>query len=91
MLVAVLLFVAVIYCYERTRPLLQQLVASKTAVPALPAPTKSDPLPTDLFLVALQESEPWAREQVLQSMRESYDTTQSWDAVRMRYGLNPAE
>lgn len=89
MLTALVFAFLVVYLYERTRPLLVQLLAAKP-VPAAPVAVKAEPLPTDLLLVAAQESEPWAKEQALQAMREAYDATLNWNAVRQRFGLPPA-
>jgi hypothetical protein len=40
------------------------------------------PLPPDLAAFADQESEPWAREQVTDALRETYAEHRTWDAVR---------
>lgn len=92
MLSALLVCGLLLYFYERTRPLLVQLVEYRRppAPAAAPVAVKPDPVPTDLYLIAAQESEPWAREQALQAMREAFDSTGDWNAVRHRFNLQEA-
>lgn len=47
--------------------------------------SQREPLPPDLEAIALQETEPWAREQVRAALMDVYEQTQDWDAVREQY------
>jgi hypothetical protein len=84
--IALALFASVaviVWRLERTvRDLLPLWLASHT--PATPLPPKSEPIPNDLDELALRESEPWAREQMRASLRDSYTEHGDWDAVRSR-------
>lgn len=44
-------------------------------------------IPHDLMALALSYPEDWAQEQVIRSIRERYETTNDWDAVRMAFGI----
>lgn len=46
------------------------------------APPKREPLPADLAMLADQEREPWAREQVRAAIQDEYEALGDWDAVR---------
>lgn len=46
------------------------------------APPKKEPLPGDLAMLADQEREPWAREQVRAAIQDEYEALGDWDAVR---------
>lgn len=49
-----------------------------------------DPMPTDLFNMALTESEPWAREEMVKRMYELYNETHDWSKVRGMWYQAPA-
>lgn len=46
------------------------------------APPKKEPLPADIAMLADQEREPWAREQVRAAIQDEYEQLGDWDAVR---------
>lgn len=48
------------------------------------APPKKAALPPDLAILADQENEPWAREQVRAAIQDEYEATGDWDDVRNR-------
>lgn len=69
-----------VYLVERLLPLVAPLLMAKH-----PAPVRvAEPMPVSLVALAEQESEPWAREQMLQAMREAYDETRDWNTVQRR-------
>lgn len=47
--------------------------------------SQREPLPPDLEAIALQETEPWAREQVRAALMDAYEQAQDWDRVRDQY------
>lgn len=48
------------------------------------APPKKAVLPPDLAMIADQENEPWARDQVRAAIQDEYEATGDWDDVRNR-------
>lgn len=48
-------------------------------------PAQKPPLPPDLELIAQDETEPWAREQVRAAIQDLYEVRGDWDAVRNAY------
>lgn len=46
------------------------------------APPRKEPLPADIAMLADQEREPWAREQVRAAIQDEYEALGDWDAVR---------
>ena len=69
------------------RPLVQKKAAALEAQTAIEerrgaAPPAPDPMPGDLLALADKESEPWAREQTLKALRESYEATGDWGQVK---------
>lgn len=73
---------AVVYLTERWLPLVRERVA-----PAKPVVPVGEPMPHDLLALVAQESEPWARDQIKQTLQEHYDETRDWNAVRRRMGV----
>lgn len=47
--------------------------------------TKDEVMPADLLAIALSQSEPWAREQTMRWLAESYETTKDWGRVRTMF------
>ena len=84
-------------------PVLRSLLVSRQESPVTPtlAPTPvsapdtvplySKPVPKALLDIAMQESEPWAREGVVKAMYEMYDVTQDWGAVQAIYMTGEAK
>jgi len=79
-----------VYCCSRMEGLLRwgwtTWVTQRPAPvsqPTAPQPEVSapDPMPAALLQVALSENEPWAKEAVLKSMYEMYETTRNWIQV----------
>lgn len=48
-------------------------------------PPKKPALPLDLELIAAQETEAWAQEQVRGAMQDVYEAQGNWDDVRSAY------
>lgn len=69
-----------VYLVERLLPFIGPLLTAKHPVP----PKMTEPMPASLVAIAEQESEPWAREQMLQAMREAYEDTRDWNTVQRR-------
>lgn len=44
-------------------------------------------VPQDLMAFALSHPEEWAQDEVLRAIRERYETTNDWNAVRMAVGV----
>lgn len=77
-----LLWVAfAVYVVERFYPLIAPILQAQH-----PKPSQQEPIPGHLLALAGRESEPWAREQVLQTIREHYDELRDWDRVAQRMG-----
>lgn len=55
--------------------------------PVRPAPAIPTPLPQDLLALALSHTEDWAREETMKAMRERYELTPDWNAVRAAFGV----
>jgi hypothetical protein len=72
----------VVYLVERLLPLVRPLFEAKH-----PKPSQQVAIPGALLALANRESEDWAREQVMQAIREAYDDTQDWNMVSVRMGL----
>ena len=45
------------------------------------------PVPQDLVAYALGFPEEWAQEDVMRAIRERYETTNDWNAVRAAFGI----
>lgn len=56
---------------------------------APPPPKDHTPVsvPHDLMAFALSHGEEWAQEDVMKAIRERYETTNDWNAVRMAFGI----
>lgn len=78
MIVALIVALTVLILYERTRPLVNRWL--KNQQPAR-APEGAE-LPHDLKMIALSESEPFAKADTELRFRELYERLGSWDAVR---------
>lgn len=66
-----------------TVPTVPAALAAPDAVIDLPAARAvDDTLPVDLEVLALSESEPWARDDVRAALRDRYLERRSWDRVR---------
>lgn len=48
-------------------------------------------VPQDLQEVALEESEPWAREEALDAMRDLYRISGDWNTVRRHHSVGQIE
>ena len=44
-------------------------------------------VPHDLMALALSHEEEWAQEDVMKAIRERYELTNDWNAVRMAFGI----
>lgn len=44
-------------------------------------------VPHDLMAFALSHEEEWAQEDVMKAIRERYELTNDWNAVRMAFGI----
>lgn len=60
-------------------------------VPPVPKDHAPVQVPHDLMAFALSHGEDWAQEEVLRAIRERYETTNDWDAVRMAFGIGRLE
>lgn len=69
----------VVYLVERLLPLVRPILEAKH-----PRPSQVEEIPPHLLAYANRESEPWARDQVLQAIRELYDETRDWGTVQAR-------
>lgn len=94
MWMALAVFGAVAVCVWRAEALVRvflpqwfALQAERAQADAALAKTGSErePLPADLEGIVLQETEPWAREQVRAALMDVYEQTQDWDRVRNQY------
>lgn len=56
-------------------------ISVKEAEVIRPAMQADEPMPAMLVQLAMQESEPWAREATMKAFRERYDLTRSWESV----------
>ncbi len=55
-----------------------------------PPPPKDQtpvPVPQDLLAFALSHEEEWAQEDVMKAIRERYELTNDWNAVRSAFGI----
>lgn len=55
-----------------------------------PVPVKDQTpvqVPHDLMAFALSHEEEWAQEDVMKAIRERYELTNDWNAVRMAFGI----
>ena len=55
--------------------------------PATPKDFTPVTVPQDLMAFALSHPEEWAQDEVLRAIRERYETTNDWNAVRMAVGV----
>ena len=56
-------------------------------VPVPPKDQTPVPVPQDLLALALSHEEEWAQEDVMKAIRERYELTNDWNAVRMAFGI----
>lgn len=50
-----------------------------------------EPMPPDLFALSQRESEPWAQDDMLKTMRDIYRETRDWNVVRAKMGHAPSQ
>lgn len=55
--------------------------------PLPPKDTTPVAVPHDLMAFALSHEEEWAQEDVMKAIRERYELTNDWNAVRMAFGI----
>lgn len=79
MIVALIVALTVLILYERTRPLVRQWLGNQLDRGKV---ARGAELPSDLKMIALAESEPFAKADTEQRFRELYADLGSWDAVR---------
>ena len=65
------------------RPVVQKLVSlAETRVESQrPKPIDGDPMPSKLYVFAMGESEEWAKESTVKTMREMYEECKDWNVV----------
>jgi hypothetical protein len=51
------------------------------------APPPPPPIPDDLAALAFNETEAWAKEEVLRAIREKYEEHLDWQKVRVAFGV----
>ena len=51
------------------------------------APPPPPPIPDDLAALAFNETEAWAKEEVLRVIREKYEEHHDWQKVRVAFGV----
>jgi hypothetical protein len=51
------------------------------------APPPPPNIPDDLAALAFNETEPWAKEEVLRAVREKYEEYHDWQKVRVAFGV----
>lgn len=51
------------------------------------APPPPPAIPDDLAALAFNETEPWAKEEVLRAIREKYEEHSDWQKVRVAFGV----
>lgn len=85
---------SVIYLFERLLPVLResQFQMLEEETPSAPPPQllpemqeetlMIEPMPSDLVMIAEEESENWARESALKAMLDVYVETRDWNIVR---------
>lgn len=56
-------------------------------VPVAPKEQTPIPVPQDLLAFALGHAEEWAQEDVMKAIRERYEITNDWNAVRSAFGI----
>lgn len=56
-------------------------------VPPKPKDQTPVPVPQDLLAYALSHAEEWAQEDVMKAIRERYEITNDWNAVRSAFGI----
>ena len=56
-------------------------------VPTPPKDQAPVQVPHDLMAFALSHEEEWAQEDVMKAIRERYELTNDWNAVRMAFGI----
>lgn len=49
-------------------------------------PREPDPIPPDLMALVMQESEPFAQDDILKVIRETYRESQDWNTARRAVG-----
>jgi hypothetical protein len=80
----------VLVILERLRPFAERVVALRERAAefvANPPRQEATSIPPDLFAMSQAYTEPWAREQALQAIRELYGELGNWDLVRVRVHL----
>jgi hypothetical protein len=74
-----------VFLWLEAKPLVARVIAVmelRAAPPVPPIGPVVKPMPPDLFLGLSVESEPWAREELLQRANELYAKYGDWDKVR---------
>lgn len=72
--------VTLVWFGERFGPLLRHRYGPKPDV-------LEDPMPVDLASVVASYGAEWAQEDAARAMRELYQLTGSWDAVRQKFNM----
>lgn len=68
---------------ERSQALKERTLEAKVKASEKPAPPMPDPIPAELLVETMLESEPWAREQAQKVLHEQFRELGSWDQVRI--------
>lgn len=76
----------VIAIFERRQLTVPEHLNHQVAPVLVEEPTTPDPIPADLLQIALNESEPWAKESVMKVLYETYTATRDWNQVRLLVG-----
>jgi hypothetical protein len=82
--------VTVLVLWASARPLLERWLDARTATPTA---VEELVVPDDLVRIARRESETWAQESVIRSMREAYkqesgEPLERWEKVRMQFRIS---
>lgn len=86
LITAMILVVASIWL-RRVEVLIRELLV-KPLIPSFSQVVLEDPIPPDLVLFANQESQDWARGQMLDAFRETYSKVKDWQKVREGFGIS---